>query len=144
MSSTQKFPVPVQLTSEQKRQRGSSVGSLPFDIHLSPAVTLLGVELQCHSSGGCRKQKLEGAQKRVVGSGDGAYFAINHFGLVSLYHLTAFIACCNAPLLILKLLWRELPCRGRLVVTALHGFGMTTVCCPFLGVLGTTNVLCVC
>lgn len=121
ISSTQNFPVPVHQTSEWKRKRDSW-----GRIHLSPAVTLLGVELQGHGSRGCRRQKLEKAQKGAVPSGA----AINCFALVFLYHLTLYHlpstendACCNAvipPWLNLKLLQRELPCRGRLFMTALH------------------------
>lgn len=51
-------------------------------IHFSPAITLLGVELQGHGSRGCRKQKWERDKKGGIPFGDGACFAINCFALV--------------------------------------------------------------
>jgi len=99
-------------------------------IHLRPAVTLLGVEPQGHGSRGCRRQKLERAWKGAVPSGAGARLAINCFASVFLYRLALDHlpsaennAYCNAvvpPWLNLKLLWRELPSRGGMFMTALH------------------------
>lgn len=133
MSFTQNFPVPIHQISEWKRQRGSSYGSLPFGDTSIWALLLPSWESSCRAMAaeGAGGRSWKGLKGGAIPSGDGTRFAINCFASVflcclTLYHLpsTENDACCNAiipPWLNLKLLQRELPRRGRLFMTALHG-----------------------